>query len=64
VRNQSIFLSASLLSALLSLPTLHAQAPVPDSPAIEQQVDAMLAKLTLQQKLELIGGEENMYIRA
>jgi len=32
----------------------HAQAPVPDSPAIEQRVDAMLKKLTLEQKLELI----------
>lgn len=38
--------------------------PVPDSPAIEKRVDAMISKLTLQQKLELIGGEEDMFIRA
>lgn len=38
--------------------------PVPDSPAIEKRVDAMIARLTLQQKLELIGGEDSMFIRA
>ena len=43
---------------------LRAQGPVPESPAIEQRVDAMIAKLTLQQKLELIGGLDNMFIRA
>jgi len=49
---------------------VHAQqqplhdSPVPDSPAIEKRVDAMLAKLTLQQKIELIGGQDSMYIRA
>jgi beta-glucosidase len=37
---------------------------VPDSPAIEQRVDAMIGKLTLEQKLELIGGEHDMFIRA
>lgn len=37
---------------------------MPDSPAIEQRVDAMLAKLTLEQKLELIGGVDSMFIRA
>lgn len=38
--------------------------PAPDSPAIEKQVDAMISKLTLEQKLELIGGEDGMFIRA
>jgi beta-glucosidase len=38
-----------------------AQAPVPDSPAIEAQAHAMLAKLTLEQKVELLGGMDNMY---
>ena len=37
---------------------------MPDSPAIEQRVDAMIAKLTLEQKLELIGGVDSMFIRA
>lgn len=43
---------------------LQAQAPIPDSPAVELKVDAMLAKLTLEQKLELIGGGDDMFIRA
>jgi beta-glucosidase len=64
VRNQSFFFSAALLSVLVSVPALHAQAPVPDSPAIEQQVDGMISKLTLEQKLELIGGVDSMFIRA
>ncbi len=38
--------------------------PVTDSPAIERRVDTMLGKLTLKQKVDLIGGEDNMYIRA
>jgi beta-glucosidase len=57
------------LSCILAAPAIHAQQPlsappVPDSPTIEQRVDAMIAKLTLQQKLELIGGEDSMFIRA
>ena len=40
-----------------------AQAPVPDSPAIEAQAHAMLSKLTLEQKIELLGGIDNMYTR-
>jgi beta-glucosidase len=40
-----------------------AQAPAPDSPAIEVQAHAMLAKLTLEQKIELLGGIDNMFTR-
>jgi beta-glucosidase len=40
-----------------------AQAPAPDSSAIEAQAHAMLAKLTLAQKIELIGGVDSMYTR-
>jgi len=42
----------------------QAQAPLPYSPAIEQRVDAMLSKLTLHQKIELIGGYNDAFIRA
>jgi beta-glucosidase len=60
--------AASALAFFLAAPALQAQAapsgPIPDSPAIDQRVDAMLAKLTLEQKLELIGGENDMFIRA
>ncbi len=44
------------------LPT-RAQAPVPDSPAIETQAHAMLSKLTLEQKIVLLGGVDNMFTR-
>ncbi len=39
------------------------QAPKPDSPEIEAQAQAMVAKLTLEQKIELIGGVDSMYTR-
>lgn len=42
----------------------NAQAPAPDSPAIEHRVDAMLSKLTLKEKIDLIGGYNDAYIRA
>jgi beta-glucosidase len=41
-----------------------AQAPLPDSPAIEAQARAMVAKLTLEQKIELIGGVDDMFTHA
>ena len=63
MRSQTIHIAASLvLCAACALPAA-AQAPVPDSPAIEQKIDSMLAKMTLEQKLELIGGVDNMFIR-
>jgi beta-glucosidase len=40
-----------------------AQAPSPDSAAIESQARAMLARLTLEQKIELIGGVDSMFTR-
>lgn len=53
--------------ALLSLScatVVAAQAPVPDSPAIEAKAHDMLAKLTLAQKIELLGGEDSMFTHA
>ena len=38
-----------------------AQAPAPDSPQIEAKAHAMLSKLTLDEKIELIGGTDYMY---
>jgi len=69
VFNPWLRLAASALSLFLAIPALHAQTPassgpVPDSPAIEQRIDGMIAKLTLEQKLELIGGVDGMFIRA
>ncbi len=40
------------------------QGPQPITPAMEQKVDAMVHKLTLEQKIALIGGEDSMFIRS
>jgi len=60
---------ASLLPILLGCALTTAvkaegQAPVPDSPAIEAQAQGLLAKLTLEQKIELLGGVDWMYTYA
>jgi beta-glucosidase len=62
----SIALFALILFAAAALESARAAEPNPQqSPeAIEQQVDNMLSKLTLQQKIELLGGEDSMYTHA
>jgi beta-glucosidase len=45
--------------ALVPAVPAAAQAPVPDSPAIEAKAHALLDKLTLEQKIKLLGGENN-----
>ncbi len=59
-RSQMVISSTLLAFSLVCF----GQAPVSDSPAIERRVDAMLSKLTLEQKIELIGGYNDAYIRA
>ena len=55
----------SLSVALICQPVAFAgDAPVPDSPAIEHRVDGLLSKLSLEQKLQLIGGVDNFYTYA
>ena len=44
--------------------TASAQTPAPDSPAIEAKAIGLVAKLTLEQKIELLGGEDGMFTRA
>lgn len=39
----------------------RAQAPIADSPAIEHRIDTMLQKLTVAEKVQLIGGTDSMY---
>jgi beta-glucosidase len=41
-----------------------AQAPASDSPAIEAKAKAILAKLTLEEKIKLIGGVDSMFTNA
>ena len=52
---------ALIVVALVSSFQIIAQAPVPDSPAIEAKAKEMLSKLTLEQKIRLLGGNHEMY---
>jgi len=60
LRRLSFLLALVFASICLPVP---AQAPVPDSPAVEAQAHALVARLTLEQKIELMGGIENMFTR-
>ena len=44
-------------------PAALPQGPQPDSPAIEKRVDQMVSKLTLEQKIRLLGGEDSVFSR-
>lgn len=60
-------ISKRLLTFVLvgSFPFLaFAQPPVADSPAIEARARQMLSRLTLSEKIDLIGGDDFMFIRA
>jgi len=57
------------LSLLLALPVaaflpLPLSAQMPSSAEIDARVDSMLQKLTLEQKIDLLGGVDGMFIRA
>ena len=52
---------ALLATALAASVAAHAQAPAPDSPEIEAKTHAWIQKLTLEQKVELVGGVDGMY---
>ena len=57
LRSRLIFAAALLLCAS----NLIAQPPAPDTPAIEAKAHEMLSRLTLDQKIELIGGHNEMF---
>ena len=65
LRVHTLFSAFSLFFTVLVLGgrSVSAQAPAPDSPAIEAQAHAMIAKLTLEQKIELLGGIKEMFTR-
>ncbi len=50
--------------AQTTAPEASPSGPVADSPEIEAQAHAILANLTLDQKIELIGGTDSMYTQA
>src|SRR5258708_38738080 len=48
---------------LASLPGTWAQAPSVSTPAIEARADTLLKQLSLEEKIDLIGGVDDFYIR-
>ncbi len=48
--------AVALILTLFLADITSAQAPVPSSPEIERRVDALLRKMTLEQKIDYIGG--------
>lgn len=63
-RAQSFVCSALAIIAVAVASAATAQAPVADSPAIEAKARALLSKLTLEQKVRLIGGVDDMFTNA
>jgi beta-glucosidase len=59
-------LMRSLVAVALisSAAILSAQSPLPVSPAMEQRVDALIAKMSVDDKLKLIGGVDGFYTQA
>jgi beta-glucosidase len=58
------FVMTLLGLVLVTAVSAQAQAPVPDSPAIEARAHALVAKLTLEQKIEMLGGTDWMFTHA
>lgn len=53
------------LFVLLVVPTvMMGQAPTADSPSIEQKVSALIAKMSVDDKLKLVGGVDSFYTQA
>ena len=57
-------LACAAVVLLLSGPFPAAQAPVPDSPAIDAKAHELLSKLSLEEKITLLGGQDDMFTRA
>jgi beta-glucosidase len=65
IRRRVMRFAVAFLGSLFCLANLAlAQAPSPDSPAIDARAKAMLTKLTLAEKIKLIGGVDSMFTNA
>src|ERR671923_1260396 len=54
-----------VLLSLIAVVPIAAQSPVAAAPAqIEQKVESILTRMTLQQKIDMLGGVDDFYIRA
>ncbi|MDX6289932.1 MAG: beta-glucosidase, partial [Blastocatellia bacterium] len=60
-KHLSAFALLTLLSANV-IPAL-AQAPAPDAATIERRVESLLSKMTIEEKIDLIGGTDGFFIR-
>lgn len=56
-RVASFYLPLVAICVFLSALSTAAQAPLPDSPSIEAEAHALVAKLTLQQKIKMLAGD-------
>ncbi|MBV8857458.1 MAG: glycoside hydrolase family 3 C-terminal domain-containing protein [Acidobacteria bacterium] len=56
--------TVALLSLLLNLfPVARAQTPAPPAQGVEQRVEAILKQLTLEEKIDLLGGTDGFFVR-
>jgi Fibronectin type III-like domain len=53
-----------LILAVCVFQLATAQEPSSSSPEVEKRVDSILAKMTLEEKIDYIGGFEDFYVRA
>lgn len=56
--------TVALLSLLVNLaPLARAQTPAPPTQGVEQRVEALLKQLTLEEKIDLLGGTDGFFVR-
>src|SRR5918912_153517 len=56
--------AVALLSLLVNLfPAARAQATAPQTQGVEQRVEAILKQLTLEEKIDLLGGVDDFFVR-
>src|SRR5580704_3912027 len=61
--NRRMCAGAALL-LMMTACAVMGQVPKPTQGDVEQRVDKLLAKLTLDEKLEVLGGDRSFYIHA
>ena len=57
-------LACAAVVLLLAAPSTAAQAPVADSPDLEAKAHELMSKLSLEEKITLLGGQDDMFTRA
>src|SRR5215211_1438237 len=56
--------AVALLSLLVNLPPpVAAQTPAPPTQGVEQRVEAILKQMTLEEKIDLLGGTDGFFVR-